>query len=184
MERLNEEQVKSKVGWGHRVRYNVAKAYCRDNDRVVDAACGIGYGSDIIGSASCIGPGIIVYRVDLLPVEDRVKPKINTTDIVADLNTWEADFEFDVGVSFETIEHVENYSNLLTQLKKARKWVICSVPVVPTVHMNEWHKHDFAPLELPALFEDEEWEMYQYLAQPQELSEIYIFKRRDYNGWK
>jgi len=182
-ERLTEEEVNGKAGWGHKVRYNIAKAYCKDNDRVVDAACGIGYGSNIIGSAGCIGPGIILYRVDLLPVEDRIKPRsVNTTDIVADLNTWEADFEFDVGVSFETIEHVENFPNLLTQLKKARKWIICSVPVVPTVHLNEYHLHDFTPLELPGYVEDDEWEMYQYLAQPQELSEIYIFKRSTYNG--
>lgn len=174
-ERLTKVEVESKGGWGHKVRYRLAAGFINNNDIVLDAACGIGYGQFLMPhDADYIG-------VDLLSIKDRI-PHGSGKYIRADLSDWQADFDFDVGVSFETIEHLEDYSNLLIQLKKAKRWVICSVPVVPTVHDNEWHKHDFAPLQFPNIFEDEQWEMYQYLAQPQELSEIYIFKRRDFNG--
>jgi SAM-dependent methyltransferase len=184
-ERLTEQEVNAKAGWGHKVRYHLASSYLGDRDVVLDAACGIGYGSYILKRSGCMGPGVIVHRVDQLPVEERLFYEFknyNIEDHVADLNSWEPDFEFDAAVSYETIEHVENYQHLLKQLKKAKKWIFCSVPVVPTVHLNEYHLHDFAPLELPGYVEDEDWELYQYLAQPQELSEIYIFKRRDFNG--
>lgn len=175
-ERLTEKEVEGKAGWGHKVRYRLASGFVDYDDIVVDAACGIGYGEQFID------PNASYFGIDLLDKEKRVETNRFSPWIQADLQEVVIDFSFDVGISFETIEHIEDYSNLLTQLKKANKWVICSVPVVPTVHINEWHKHDFAPLEFPAIFEDDQWEMYQYLAQPQELSEIYIFKRRDYNG--
>lgn len=175
-ERLTEQEVESKAGWGHKVRYRLASGFVEEGDIVLDAACGIGYGEQFMDlNASYFG-------VDLLPKESRVETNRFSPWIEADLQEMVIDFPFDVGISFETIEHLPDYSNLITQLKKASKWVICSVPVVPTVHLNEYHVHDFAPLEFPAIFEDDQWEMYQYLGQPQELSEIYIFKRRDCNG--
>lgn len=178
-ERLTYEEVHARQGDGHKLRYQIAKSFCKDHHIVLDAACGIGYGSNIIKEAGCIGPGVVTYRVDKLPVEDREPPTYNIHDVVADLNTWEPDFEFDIGVSFETIEHVQDYQHLLTQLKKAREWIICSVPVIPTKHINEWHLHDFAPLELPGYIEDDDWEMYSYLEQPTEFSEIYFFRRKN-----
>lgn len=176
-ERLTEEEVNGKAGWGHKVRYRLASGFVEPGDRILDAACGIGYGSYFMPKST------FYTGVDLLPIRDRVPfPNLGGQWVNADLIDFNFDQDFEIGISFETIEHLEDYSNLLNQLKKAKKWVVCSVPVVPTVHDNEWHKHDFAPLEFPSIFEDDEWELYQYLAQPQELSEIYIFKRRDYNG--
>jgi hypothetical protein len=61
-------------------------------------------------------------------------------------------------------------------LKKAKKWIVASVPVVPTKHINPYHLHDFAPQQLPDLFVDDQWEYYQYLGQPTELAEIYVFR--------
>lgn len=174
-ERLTQEEVESQAGWGHKVRYRLASGFVKAGDRVVDAACGIGYGESFINNDATY------YGIDLLDISKRAETNRYKCWIEADLQEIDIDFTFDVGISFETIEHLPDYSNLIKQLKKAEKWVICSVPVVPTVHLNEYHVHDFAPLEFPFIFEDENWDLYQYLGQPQELSEIYIFKNRNFN---
>jgi hypothetical protein len=75
-------------------------------------------------------------------------------NIVADLNTWQPDFDFDIGISFETIEHIENYQNLLNILKKAKKYIIYSTPIVPTKHRNIYHLHDFTFKQLKEFFKD------------------------------
>lgn len=169
-ERLTEIEVSGQAGWGHITRYRLAAGFCEPGDTIVDAACGIGYGAGLMPS------GTQYIGVDLLPVEERIKND-SVRWVETDLQTWEPDTPFDVAISFETIEHLEEYKHFLQQLQEAQKWVICSVPVIPTVHMNEWHKHDFAPLELPTMFDDN-WVFYQYLAQPQEFSEIYVFQRK------
>ena len=167
-ERLTEREVFGQPGWGHQVRYRFASSFASFGDTVLDAACGIGYGRTFFDSS------VQYIGVDK---EDHEAGFVDEF-IQADLNTWEPDFDFNLAVSFETIEHVQDYKFLISQLKKSTRWIITSVPVVPTVHMNEWHLHDFTPLELPGYIEDDNWEMMQYLAQPQELSEIYVFHRK------
>ena len=168
-ERLTRGEVFSQAGWGHQVRYRLASGFANLGDTVLDAACGVGYG------AAFYPESVRYIGVD----KEHISQESFVDEfIMADLHLFEVDFDFELGISFETIEHLDDYSNLILQLKKASSWVICSVPVVPTVHINPWHKHDFQPLEFPAIFEDENWNLYQYLGQPQELSEIYIFKNR------
>lgn len=164
-ERLSQEEVDSNVGRGHVLRYRLAAGFVEPGDTVLDAACGIGYGAEIFRRF----PGCTYVGVDLNPVSDEFQ--------AVNLETWKPKGKYDVAVSFETIEHLDDYSNLINILKRAKKWIIVSVPVVPTVHMNPWHKHDFAPQELPGLIEDADWEYYQYLPQPTELAEIYVFRR-------
>ena len=45
-------------------------------------------------------------------------------------------------VSFETLEHIE-YPHAFLQRLTSVNTLICSVPVIPTVHINPHHKHDF-----------------------------------------
>src|SRR6185295_18778582 len=90
---------------------------------------------------------------------------------------WEPDFEFDVFVGFETIEHLPSYEAYVRASKRARRWISISTPVVPTTHLNPWHVHNFAPGELTSLFVDHEWSFFQSVLQPAELSEIYVFAR-------
>lgn len=174
-ERENLGVINSHGGRGHVARYKIASGFTSCDDIVVDAACGIGYASHIFDCKHYFG-------VDLLPEEERVEKPDDCDWIVADLTDWEIDFDFDVAVSFETIEHLEDYSNLIVQLKKAKKWIVASVPVIPTIHFNPFHKHDFEPRELIELFQDDNWELYQVLGQPSEVSEIYIFKNYNHDS--
>ena len=60
----------------------------------------------------------------------------STRFIEADLVDWNPTFSFDVAVGFETIEHLPNYRNYVDILKRARRWIIVSAPVVATVGVN------------------------------------------------
>ena len=121
----------------HEYRYKLAGSYTKDTDTLLDVACGTGYGREFL------------------------KGKYNGVDkddlcgnIIADLNTWKPDFDFDIGISFETIEHVKNYQNVLDILKKAKKYIIYSTPIIPTVGINPYHLHDFTYEELKRMFKD------------------------------
>jgi hypothetical protein len=153
--------------YGHEFRYHLAKGFLKMGDLVLDAACGIGYGYDIMRPYGYVGV-------------DRERPTGCPHDacIVADLQIWEPVFDFDMAVGFETIEHLADFSHYVEVLKQGRQWILVSAPIVPTVGTNPYHLHDFAPGDLARIFEDEDWETYQVVQQPSECSEIVVLKRR------
>jgi SAM-dependent methyltransferase len=158
--------------YGHEFRYHLAKGFLRrgGTDVVLDAACGIGYGYDIMQ------PGPAFY----LGVDREQPTACHGRTRVVDLQTWEPSlsFAFDMAVGFETIEHLADFSHYVEVLKQARRWILVSAPVIPTVGTNPYHLHDFAPGDLARIFEDEDWETYQVVQQPTELAEIAVFRRR------
>ena len=94
----------------HLERYRIAAQYCKGK-KVLDAACGIGYGSNILANE---GNAVSVTGVDVSPeaLEYGMKhwhlPEINFVQY--DLNQRDFDLGvFDVIVSFETIEHLIPY---------------------------------------------------------------------------
>ena len=119
----------------HIQRYTVAGKYTKEDDVVLDMACGTGYGKEYLK-----GKYIGVDKVALCG------------NIVANLNEWKPDFDFDVGVSLETIEHIENYKNVIENLKQAKKYIIYSTPIIPTVGLNQFHVNDFTYAELKDMF--------------------------------
>ncbi len=157
-ERLADDVVVGREG--HDFRYRLAAGFVGPGDVVLDAACGTGYGQPLLGPCHYVG-------VDLHPGH-----------LVRDLRDWEPDFPFDVAVSFETIEHLDDYMPLVRALRQARKWVIASVPVVPTVADNLYHRHDFAPGDLLSILLWGPWSHYQTVQQPSERSEIVVMRRR------
>ncbi len=157
---------------GHEFRYRLAAGFCRTCDVVVDAACGAGYGAKLLAARGLIGYVGVDRDLSDLPAE---RPYAFQE---VDLETWKPDFDFDVFVGFETIEHLDDCSAYVRAAKRARRWIALSCPVVPTVGQNPYHRRDFEPGELPTLFVDDDWEHYQTVAQPSELAEIYVLRRR------
>lgn len=111
----------------HKDRYLFARDYLknsgRDGIRILDAACGTGYGSDILKQA-----GAQIVGIDICPKTIEFAGKKYGSEkcrfMVSDVLTMGrlADFSFDAAVSFETIEHIDNplafLSNLYRVLKK------------------------------------------------------------------
>jgi Methyltransferase domain len=161
-QRLHAESHES--SWrGHTFRYRLAAGFARPGDTVVDAACGSGYGAEFFEGIEYVG------------VDN--DPGLEPT-IVANLGEWQPDFDFDVFVGFETLEHLPDYGAYVQAAKQAKRWIVLSTPVVPTTHLNPFHHHNFAPGELASIFIDDQWSYYQSVLQPSELSEICIFERR------
>lgn len=140
----------------HLERYHFAAKFVRDA-AVIDGACGSGYGSEILlraGAKSVVGidldRGAIEYarRRYAQPGISFVQGNLEEVDL--------RQYPFDVFVSFETIEHLDKPQGFLTkvynQLPKGGLF-IGSVPVVPTVDIDEYHKHDFSRQSWRALVE-------------------------------
>jgi ubiquinone/menaquinone biosynthesis C-methylase UbiE len=160
---------------GHEARYALAAGFLRPGDVVVDAACGIGYGALILGAH-----GDVVYcGVDRDASIFAVDERRGWTFIEADLHSWQPSFEFDVAVGFETIEHLEDYHVYLDWARRARRYIVVSVPIVPTTQENVFHVHDFERDDIVQLVTaDREWRLFQYFDQPWEHSCVYVFARR------
>jgi SAM-dependent methyltransferase len=172
VERLTYDVV-GEARFGHEFRYHLAAGFCGDGGTVLDLACGVGYGASILAP---LGSGVQYFGVDVEPVTGHTCGLHRF--IEADLQTWVPITPFDVGVSFETIEHIPDYQPLVATLKLARRWIIASVPTVQTTHTNPFHLHDFVPGDLAELFVDDDWELFQTVQQPSEVAEISVFRRR------
>lgn len=124
----------------HIIRYQWACNYIKPGDRVLDAACGLGYGGHVVRhlteAAWVLGIDGSDYAIDYasksFPFEgDRAKYR---SGMLPEALTQYPDCSFDVVISFETLEHVENPQGLLQEFYRVLTpggRVIVSVP-------NDW----------------------------------------------
>lgn len=137
----------------HLVRYALAAEWVRPGDTVLDCACGLGYGSAILAAASR-GKRFIGIDID----EESIKyarenfnhypvEYIAASAIKLDFLT---DHSVDFVVSFETIEHLENYELFLDEVRRILTpdgRLICSVPNLWVDETgqdpNPYHYHAF-----------------------------------------
>jgi len=126
----------------HKDRYQFACSYVH-GEKVLDIACGTGYGSHLLKNE---GSATIIYGMD---IEYGAIDYANRTYSSPHLNFLEGsitdipfrDNLFDVVVSFETIEHVENETAQLTEISRVLKpggLYILSTP-------NDWGADDKSP---------------------------------------
>ena len=141
----------------HLKRYEFAKNHILGK-RVLDIAGGSGYGTYYLAQN---GNPLEIHSVDLS--EDSVRyakhryPNDKITRFVDNAETYENKDYYDVVVSFETIEHLPNYSAFLervfSSLKSGGKLII-STPVTAVTttnninqfHVIEWSFNDFQQL--------------------------------------
>lgn len=164
----------------HRLRYHLAAGLIGPNDAVLDAACGIGYGTSILAKRSRGAYFVGVDKVDNDPEFEGPHRCFVLADLESDDRNVAVDLagEFDVSVSFETIEHLRDPASFIAWLcSVTTRTIVASVPVVPSKHWNEHHLHDFERNDLPELFAVNGWECVSILDQPSESSSIYVFGR-------
>lgn len=153
----------------HEYRYKFASKHVLDTDIVLDAACGNGYGRDLLNCWSYIG-------VDKMESADLIDSTGKYLKV--DLNTWTPDFEFDVGVSFETLEHLDDWMNLIKILQMSKRLVIISVPLNEIVGLsdsNPFHKQSFTEGQIYDAFSD--WKLVLFDLQDNDTG-IWIFRRQ------
>lgn len=124
----------------HVIRYHLAAALLRPGDDVLDAACGLGYGSAVLanqgGCASVLGLDGSDYAVKYAAMNfGAVDRRLSfRTAWLPDGLTDLPDQSFDVVVSFETLEHLADPEALLAQFDRVLRpggRIIVSVP-------NDW----------------------------------------------
>lgn len=172
MERIDRNVTEGREG--HEFRYRLAAGFAGRGSTVLDAACGTGYGSEMIAA---VADRVIGVDVSVGVVEAATRSNLFFYEI--DLSEpWTPWFDYDVFVSFETIEHLTDSDSLVERAKQAGRWIIMSCPIVPTKHVNRFHVRDLVAGEMAGLIVDDVWRHYQTVQQPSESSEICVFERR------
>jgi 2-polyprenyl-3-methyl-5-hydroxy-6-metoxy-1,4-benzoquinol methylase len=139
----------------HMQRYAFASRSLQ-GPRVLDMACGCGYGSALLAEQH---PDKQITGVDIDPEAIAYAQAnyqfANLRYVCANAETYTDAEGFDSIVSLETIEHlpdpvrlIANYASLLA--KGGR--IIASVPSTPTLDGNPHHLHDFSPRSFFRLF--------------------------------
>jgi ubiquinone/menaquinone biosynthesis C-methylase UbiE len=104
----------------HLERYRFATKYVL-NKTVLDMACGTGYGSNIMAKAGAKFVKGIDISSELIDYGRTHYQRNNLSFEVGDACTFIGDSLYDVIVSFETIEHVEDYHLMLINLHRLLK---------------------------------------------------------------
>jgi len=164
----------------HVERYNYAARTLPRGSRVIDFACGVGYGTRILADA---GHAAIGYDIDAEAIEyaklhyvvlDAVLPEFR----IANANDPGELPESDAAVCFETIEHLEDPRPLLKALRAAAPTLIASVPneaVFPYIQdgkVTAYHYRHYLHHEFNDLLEECGWRPVAWYGQEGPESEV------------
>lgn len=127
-ERLLHTDMSREVGRrsdAHCVRYRFAAEYIRPGDRVLDVACGLGYGSRMMFDASAArsihGIDLSDFGIDYAKAHYGIDGKVTFATGDAEKLDDVPDASVDFIAAFETIEHVPHPEEYLKQLKRVLK---------------------------------------------------------------
>lgn len=141
---MAEEQPEKRI---HMERYEYAASVLAGK-RVLDCACGMGYGTSILRS-TCFPLGV---DIDPAAIALAKSTYPNCEFLVGDAYTVPMD-GYEAFVSFETLEHLERPSDVIDRLPETVTDIVVSAPIRPTVGWNPWHKSDFTHATLCQLVE-------------------------------
>ena len=120
----------------HVARYMLARQFVRPGDRVLDAACGLGYGAAILadGTLADSVTGLDIDATAIAYARDHfARTRARLSFAVCDAARLDhlPDASFDVVVSFETIEHVADPDGFVAACRRLLTpagRLVCSVP--------------------------------------------------------
>ena len=103
----------------HMVRYLFAARFVRGR-RVLDVASGVGYGADLLRSAGATEVVALDRSSEAVRYGEKHHSQFGPTYVLGDVESLPLQSgQFDVVVSFETIEHVADYRRFLAEVKRA-----------------------------------------------------------------
>lgn len=158
----------------HVGRYEFATKFIKKEDRVLDAACGIGYGSFLINKE--VGSdvtGVDISQESIEFANENYNPSGAIKFMVSDILKLDLpEQSFDVAVSFETIEYVKEDREVLQKFYKLLKpsgLLICSTPNEDKMHFADgrlpFHIGHYTPSELKELLTSNGFEVLEIYSQ-------------------
>ena len=140
----------------HLKRYEFARPYCVGK-HVLDAGCGVGYGSAFLSGAARSVVGVDVSADAIEYARARYGDR-NVEFAVGDLQQLEReDAEFDAIVAFEVIEHLPHPERFVAEARRVLKpdgVLVVSTPRSDGTHdrpENPFHEREFTPDEFERL---------------------------------
>jgi SAM-dependent methyltransferase len=162
----------------HRARYEFAARQLAPGSRVIDFACGVGYGTMILAAAGHHACG---YDIDqeALDYAQQHYGRVGTSFRVGNGNAPGELGEADAAVCFETIEHLEDPRPLLLALRQSAPLLIASVPneaVMPYEFapgkVYAYHHRHYLKNEFHALLQECGWCVTQWHGQASTESDV------------
>ena len=130
----------------HIQRYEFACA-ATPGMRVLDFGCGAGFGSAMLARECAY---VTAVDTDEFALDLGRERHCNYRNLAFEQPRTDYD-EFDACVAFEVIEHIDDPAGFIATVPC--RHLIASVPVIPTVGHNPFHKHDFTVDSFRALME-------------------------------
>ncbi len=134
IEEMASEQPEKHI---HIERYEYA-ASVLGGKRVLDCACGMGYGTAILAVA-CDAVGVDLDPAAIALAREQYP---GCRFEVGDVYTFPMD-GYEAFVSLETLEHLDRPAEIIDRLPPSVTDIVVSAPIRPTVGWNPWHRSDF-----------------------------------------
>jgi SAM-dependent methyltransferase len=166
-ERIVPDETAPGIAALHRKRYEFAEPWCAGK-RVLDLACGVGYGTHQLASVASHAVGVDVAEDAIAYARRRyAAPNVEFAIMDASSLTFEPE-SFDVVCAFEAIEHFGDVDGVLREVTRVLRpdaAFFASTPRVErTTHRpeNPWHRVEFAVADFERLLRDhfDEVELY------------------------
>ncbi len=134
----------------HLHRYAIAMDFVQDKE-VLDIACGEGYGSNLLAENARQVSGIDIDNNIISKAKNKYRKKNLQFLTGATENIPTADKQFDVVVSFETLEHIADHEKMMTEIKRVLQpdgLLVISTPDKKNYSDKEGYKNPFHVKEL------------------------------------
>ncbi|WP_298633603.1 class I SAM-dependent methyltransferase [uncultured Umboniibacter sp.] len=155
----------------HQSRYRFASQQLI-GDRILDLACGCGYGTALMAEAhpDKTFVGVDIDETAILYARQHYQ-RPNLSYLSGDATKFASNQYFDTLVSLETIEHLPSVHALLenfSKLLRVNGKLIASVPTTPTCDGNPHHLHDFSERSFKHLLRQFDFQFHTGFEQVQE----------------
>ena len=155
-ERIVPDETEPGIVALHLKRYEFARPYCAGRE-VLDAGCGVGYGTAFLGEAARRAVGVDRSEEAIEYARGRYAGP-NVEFEVGDLLDLRApDGAFDVVCCFETIEHLSDQDAFVAEVRRVLRpggEFVVSTPRAGTAGENPFHERELSPAEFERLLRD------------------------------
>jgi|GEM_PF-482884 len=160
----------------HRSRYEFAAKYLAPGSRVLDLACGVGYGAKILAESghNVVAVDVCQEAIDYAK-EYYAHPNIQFYCSDALAFSHPPSPKLDAVLCFETLEHVEDAPALLRKFNGFATYLIASVPnedQFPHRGMIAFHHRHYRPHEFKEMIEDAGYVINHWYGQEGKDSEV------------